>query len=114
YLFLCPFEDLQTSDGTCFRHPDIPAYWSLDPSGVERLTTETSRKLGFPSLALTRGIFGISWNKPIYLALRQFYKAKGFDPESQDIARVLRYPLYRLSSERDTSFAHCEHSHNDY
>ncbi|KAJ6611290.1 hypothetical protein B0H10DRAFT_1686768, partial [Mycena sp. CBHHK59/15] len=96
YLFLCPFEDLQTSDGTCFRHPDIPAYWSLDPSGVERLTTETSRKLGFPSLALTRGVFGISWNEPIYLALRQFYKAKGFDPESQDIARVLRYPLYRL------------------
>ncbi|KAJ6549629.1 hypothetical protein B0H10DRAFT_2128274 [Mycena sp. CBHHK59/15] len=101
YLFLCPLEDLQTADGTQFRHPDLPAYWSLDPSGIEELSTEEAENLGFPPLELTMEVHG-------NLPLRQFHEAKGFDPESQDVARHLGYPLYQISPEWETRFAYVE------
>ncbi|KAF7374188.1 hypothetical protein MSAN_00300700 [Mycena sanguinolenta] len=47
FLFLCPPEYLQIGKAT-FRWPDLPAYWSLDPSGTERLTLEEAVNLGFP------------------------------------------------------------------
>ncbi|KAJ6626730.1 hypothetical protein B0H10DRAFT_1998348 [Mycena sp. CBHHK59/15] len=97
YLFLCPLEDLQTADGTQFRHPDLPAYWSLDPSGIEELSTEEAENLGFPPLEFTMEVDGTSWPETIYSALHQFHEAKGFDPESQDVARHLGYPLYQIS-----------------
>ncbi|KAF7337088.1 hypothetical protein MVEN_02146000 [Mycena venus] len=79
--------------------PDCPAYWSLDPSGAERLSTEEAVELGFPSMRLLMRLGVWSWNGNVYATLRQFHQAKGFDPESQDIARHLGLPLYQLSSE---------------
>ncbi|KAJ6549637.1 hypothetical protein B0H10DRAFT_2128347 [Mycena sp. CBHHK59/15] len=101
YLFLCPLEDLQTADGTQFGHPDLPAYWSLDPSGIEELSTEEAENLGFPPLELTMEVHGLSWPEMTYSALCQFHQAKGFDPASQDVARHLGYPLYQ-----ETRFAY--------
>ncbi|KAJ7153842.1 hypothetical protein C8R46DRAFT_897824, partial [Mycena filopes] len=83
-----------------------PAYWSLDPSGVERLSTEEATRLGFPPLELTTKVWGMSWDASVYDGLRQFHQAKGFNPESQDVARHLGYPLYQLSEEVDPLFAH--------
>ncbi|KAJ6573598.1 hypothetical protein B0H10DRAFT_2105007 [Mycena sp. CBHHK59/15] len=108
YLFLCPLEDLQTADGTQFQHPDLLAFWSLNPLGIEKLSTEEAENLGFPSLELTMEVHGISWSETIYSALRQFHQAKGFDPESQDVARHLGYLLYHISPEWKTRFAYVE------
>ncbi|KAJ6620019.1 hypothetical protein B0H10DRAFT_2023335 [Mycena sp. CBHHK59/15] len=108
YLFLCPFDDLQTSDRTRFRCPDLPAYWSLDPSGLEILNAEEAENLGFPSLELIMEVWAPTWDGTIHEALRRFHRAKGFDPESQDVARSLGYPLYKLSSEQETEFAFFE------
>ncbi|KAJ6626688.1 hypothetical protein B0H10DRAFT_1759163, partial [Mycena sp. CBHHK59/15] len=96
YLFLCPLKDLQAANGTQFRHPDLLTYWSLDPLGIQKLSTEEAENLGFPPLELTMDICGISWPETSYSALRQFHQAKGFNPESQDVARHLGYPLYQV------------------
>jgi hypothetical protein len=107
YLFLCP---IQRGPGP-FGLPDVPAYWSLDPSGRERLTPLEAIELGFPSLDFTMTVWGQSWDEVFYAGLRTFHRGKGFDPDSQDIARHLGYPLYQLSGEPDTPLAHGEHSH---
>ncbi|KAJ7094186.1 hypothetical protein C8R44DRAFT_718600 [Mycena epipterygia] len=51
-------------------------------------------------------VYMLSWHQSVYEALSRFYAGKGFDPNSQDIARHLGYPLYELS--RPTDSAHIE------
>ncbi|KAJ6555910.1 hypothetical protein B0H19DRAFT_947949, partial [Mycena capillaripes] len=104
FLFLCPTENVRTSPSSFW--PECPAYWSLDTLGVERLTTEQAAKLGFPSFQLNTKIFARSWDATVYAGLRQFHKAKGFDADSQDVARYLGDPLFQLSHEIDVPFAH--------
>jgi hypothetical protein len=105
YLFVCPEKDLQIGPSS-FRFPDCPAYWSLDPSGVERLSSEEATELGFPYIELITSIVADSWDADVYAGLRQFHQAKGFDPESQDVAKHLGYPLCQLPSAMDDLFAH--------
>ncbi|KAJ6462835.1 hypothetical protein C8R45DRAFT_791769, partial [Mycena sanguinolenta] len=72
------------------------AYWSLDPSGVHRLSLKEATQLGFPSFEFTTKAEGCSWDSSVYEGLRQFHEARGFDPYSQDIARHLGHPLFQL------------------
>ncbi|KAJ7037126.1 hypothetical protein C8F04DRAFT_916634, partial [Mycena alexandri] len=95
YLFLCPPTAFQAGSSS-FRWPDSPAYWSLDPLGIEHLSTEEAMALGFPSLLLNTIVYGYSCDASVYAGLRQFHAAKGFDSDSQDVARHLGYPLYEL------------------
>ncbi|KAJ7035163.1 hypothetical protein C8F04DRAFT_1099284 [Mycena alexandri] len=101
YLFLCPQNEFQTGSSS-FKWPDWSAYWSLDPLGVERLTAKEATSLGFPSLLFTTTIAGRSWDASVYTGLRQFHTAKGFDPESQEIARHLGCPMYTISSRTES------------
>ncbi|KAJ7111773.1 hypothetical protein C8R44DRAFT_882828 [Mycena epipterygia] len=48
------------------------------------------------------------WDASVYAGLRQFHRAKGFDPESQDVARLLGHPLFQISSKFEPPFAHVE------
>ncbi|KAJ7804744.1 hypothetical protein B0H14DRAFT_3869068 [Mycena olivaceomarginata] len=48
------------------------------------------------------------WGANVYAALRQFHQAKGFDPDSQDVAWRLGYPLFQLPSAVDALFAHVD------
>ncbi|KAJ6534558.1 hypothetical protein B0H10DRAFT_1859275 [Mycena sp. CBHHK59/15] len=108
FLFLCPLTDFQSVDSNHFRIPDCAAYWSLDPSGVERLGMEEAEKLGFPSIELDIRVEGHSWDANIYAGLRQFHSGKGFEPDSQDLTRHLGYPFFQLSREFTPPFAHGE------
>ncbi|KAJ6577000.1 hypothetical protein DFH09DRAFT_1450618 [Mycena vulgaris] len=101
YLFLCSEKDLQPEPFS-FRWPDCPAYWALDPSGVERLSTEDAQNIGFPAIQLTTNISGIYYDATVYSGIREFHQAKGFDPDSQDIARNLDDPLFQLSGALNT------------
>ncbi|KAJ7899757.1 hypothetical protein B0H13DRAFT_2518450, partial [Mycena leptocephala] len=107
YLFVCPEKYLQIGPSS-FRFPDCPAYWSLDPLGAERLSPEEAADLGFPSIGLITIIFPDSWDAGVYSGLRQFHQAKGFDPDSQEVARHLGYPLLQLTSAMDPLFAHVD------
>ncbi|KAF7337164.1 hypothetical protein MVEN_02154400 [Mycena venus] len=105
FLFLCPGDDFQTGP-LSFRWPDCPAYWSLDPWGVDRLSMEEATQLGFPLIQQTTEVWGCHWDDRVYAGLRHFDQGKGFDPDSQDVARHLGYPLFKLSSKIGPPFAH--------
>ncbi|KAJ6462970.1 hypothetical protein C8R45DRAFT_1220440 [Mycena sanguinolenta] len=106
FLFLCPLKHFHT--GPSLKWPDSPAYWSLDKSGAGQLTPEDAANLGFPSV-LSTNILGFSWDASVYAGLRQFHKAKGFDPDSQDVARHLGHELYQVSG----PFAHIDEVYSD-
>ncbi|KAF7353211.1 hypothetical protein MSAN_01508800 [Mycena sanguinolenta] len=102
YLFVCPPQDLRTSTerhASLYQWPACPAYWSLDPSGADRLSTEDARNLGFPAIHTETVVGGLSWDHSIYQGLRRFHEGKGFNPESQEVARRLGYPVFEASSD---------------
>ncbi|KAJ6580611.1 hypothetical protein B0H19DRAFT_1111916 [Mycena capillaripes] len=107
FLFLCPETHFQAGPSS-FTWPNCPAYWSLDASGTERLSMDEAMRLGFPAPKLSTKIWGRSWDASVYAGLRQFHRAKGFNPDSQDVARHLGHPLYQLVSEVDAPFAHVD------
>ncbi|KAJ7340564.1 hypothetical protein DFH08DRAFT_811782 [Mycena albidolilacea] len=75
---------------------------------AERLSSEDAASLGFPTTQLSTLVVGCSWDASVYAGIRQFHQAKGFDPESQDVAQHLGRPLYELSSKINVPFAHIE------
>jgi hypothetical protein len=93
YLFLCPVKDLQAGPSS-FRWADCTAYWSFDPAGVQYLSLAEARQLGFPTIQFTITVKGFSWDASVYAGLRKFHEGKGFDPDSQDVARHLGEPLF--------------------
>ncbi|KAJ7846090.1 hypothetical protein B0H14DRAFT_2773396 [Mycena olivaceomarginata] len=107
WLFVCPDDQLRS--GPCsFRWPDCATYWSRDPFGAVRLSTEEAEEAGFPLIKLKIKVGGRAWNTIDYAALWRFHQAKGFVPNSQEIARHLGHPLYQLCDELavEASFAH--------
>lgn len=102
FLFLCPGEDFEISPSS-FRWPECPVYWSRHPSGADTLTGEEA---GFPPIELTSSIHGHYWDTSVYARLRQFYPAKGFDPDGLDVARYLGHPVFRLSCGMNAAFDH--------
>ncbi|KAF7330727.1 hypothetical protein MSAN_02445300 [Mycena sanguinolenta] len=97
YLFVCPPQDFRTGTEphvNVYQWPACPAYWSLDPSGADRLSTEDARILGFPTIHIETTMSGFSWDHSVYKGLRRFHEGKGFDPDSREVARKLGYPLY--------------------
>jgi hypothetical protein len=69
---------------------------------------EDATALGFPSISLSMNVIGRSWDASVYTGLCQFHQAKGFDPDSQDVARHRDQPLCQLAGEIDPLFAHGE------
>ncbi|KAJ7806175.1 hypothetical protein B0H13DRAFT_1669943, partial [Mycena leptocephala] len=106
YLFLCPSAELQAEDPTCFQIPAQPAYWSLDPSGVKRLSGKVAEDLGFPAIHVQMVAVARSWDASVYDGIRQFHESKGFDPYSQEVAIELGCPLLELSCDLETLFVH--------
>ncbi|KAF7353163.1 hypothetical protein MSAN_01503800 [Mycena sanguinolenta] len=103
YLFICPPEDFHTDTephANLYQWPACPVYWSLDPSGADRLSTEDTKSLGFPAIHIETVIDGYSWDSGVYKGLQRFHEGKGFDPDSQEVARQLGYLLYEVSSNR--------------
>ncbi|KAJ7369176.1 hypothetical protein DFH08DRAFT_984134 [Mycena albidolilacea] len=82
-----------------FQWPYRPAYWSLDPSGTFPLSTEDANMLGFPIIHIETCIHGYFFKDGVYDASRRFQQGKGLNPESQEAAINLGYPLYKLSDE---------------
>ncbi|KAJ7081922.1 hypothetical protein C8R44DRAFT_652802 [Mycena epipterygia] len=110
YLFLCPLGNLQPDIPSRCWASDWPAYWSLDPTGVQRLSADEASARGLPAIEVGKEVDGIWWDSSVYDGLRQFHESKGFDPDTQDVAQYLGYPLFKLSSENDVPVAHSEFS----
>ncbi|KAJ7277331.1 hypothetical protein C8J57DRAFT_1223079 [Mycena rebaudengoi] len=107
YLFLCPVGNLQCDDSpTCFQSPSCLAYWSFDPSGVDRISDELVRELGFPAIEFQMRVYGLSWNESVYAGIHQFHEAKGYDPYGQEVALALGCPVFQITRGRDALSAH--------
>ncbi|KAF8214535.1 hypothetical protein K438DRAFT_881395 [Mycena galopus ATCC 62051] len=106
YLFLCPLAEFETDIPGCFAIPDCIAYWSINPSGAERLSAEEARTLGLPDIESWMEVGVRYWDSSVYDGICQFQEAKGFDPYSPDVAIELGYPLFQVSCQRDDIFAH--------
>ncbi|KAK7029955.1 hypothetical protein R3P38DRAFT_2775401 [Favolaschia claudopus] len=102
FLFLCPPKSFKVGPGS-FRCPDCIGYWSLDPSGLDQLSAEQAAELGFPAISVSILGEGRYWSETVYAGLRQFHQGKGFNPDSQDLARHLGVPLYELYSDYEKS-----------
>ncbi|KAF7353371.1 hypothetical protein MSAN_01525700 [Mycena sanguinolenta] len=96
YIFLCPFEHLRTKQSAQFQQPQVPAYWSTDPSGHESNTLDLVTSPGCLSMNFRMEVWGWSWDESVYAGLWKFHKGKGFDPSSRDISVFLKLPLYHL------------------
>ncbi|KAJ7315817.1 hypothetical protein DFH08DRAFT_820388 [Mycena albidolilacea] len=70
-----PASDFSEDFGTVpssFRWQDCPAYWSLDPSGVHRLSLARATQLGFPHFRFATQVYGCCWDASVYEGLRNF------------------------------------------
>lgn len=56
-------------------------------------------RFGFPAISWSRRVRIRFWDDGVYAAVRKFHEEKGFDPDSQDLVRQMRYPLFRISDE---------------
>jgi hypothetical protein len=109
YLFLWPLAELQAEDPACLRIPDCIAYWSLDPSGLKRLSGEVAEDLGFPAIQVEMYAYGKSWDASVYDGICKFHEAKGFDPYGQEVAIALGCRAVQLSCDREALLAHRTH-----
>ncbi|KAJ7064472.1 hypothetical protein C8F01DRAFT_768737 [Mycena amicta] len=76
-------------------------FWSLDPLGREQLSWKEARERGFPKLVASNSVrtYQRQWDACVYEEIRAMHIAKGFDPDSQDVARHLGHPLFELVSD---------------
>ncbi|KAJ6464500.1 hypothetical protein C8R45DRAFT_1080092 [Mycena sanguinolenta] len=107
----CIFAELEEEAGV--EDYACPAYWSLDPSGADHLSTEDARILGFPAIHVETSMSGNFWHGSVYKGLRRFHGGKGLDPESPEVARRLGYPLYEVLSDRVPFPAREGYGHRD-
>ncbi|KAF7341584.1 hypothetical protein MSAN_02055500 [Mycena sanguinolenta] len=93
FLFICPAKEFQTEPWT-FAWPACPAYWSLDPSGVERLSVEEAVSFGFPAITPCIQIQALSWDTTVYEGICEFRQAS-----TEDLGLL----SYHLSGHKDNA-----------
>ncbi|KAJ7930773.1 hypothetical protein B0H13DRAFT_2264091 [Mycena leptocephala] len=95
YLFLFPLQvDVVNNLLTVTNPPDTEKYyWAFDPVGLNRLTHETVEDFGLPAVEFSIGLMGRRWEESDYDMIRDFHVAKRFDPDTQDTAIAMGYPL---------------------
>ncbi|KAJ7676713.1 hypothetical protein DFH06DRAFT_1168875 [Mycena polygramma] len=109
YLFICPLAELQ-SDLAYFRVPDCPAYWSLDPSGVEGLNADEASVMGFSDIKFHMAVGGRSWDDNDYAGIRTFHESRGFDAYTQEAAIAMGCPLVEMTCDRYALLGHSKSS----
>jgi hypothetical protein len=100
YLFLFP-PQVEILDGqlTVINPPDAEkSYWAFDPAGLDQLTHEIAEDIGLPTPKFVILLEGLFLEEKETHLIREFHAAKGFDPESQDAAIAMGYPLVDIES----------------
>ncbi|KAK6984914.1 hypothetical protein R3P38DRAFT_3230938 [Favolaschia claudopus] len=99
-LFLPPISMFFTPDRSSIRYPTEQPFW-FDPLGMEPLSAAQAKVLGLPEVEITIIVESQYLDQSGLEAVREFYRAKGFDPDSQDLAKHLENPLYYFGNEGD-------------
>ncbi|KAJ7231630.1 hypothetical protein C8J57DRAFT_179528 [Mycena rebaudengoi] len=93
YLFLFrPQVELVDGRITVMNPPNSEKYyWAFDPAGLDRLTHQTTEDIDLPTPEFS---IELSGTDDRYCGLiRDIHAAKGFDPDSQEAAIAIGYPL---------------------
>ncbi|KAJ7757339.1 hypothetical protein DFH07DRAFT_772821 [Mycena maculata] len=96
HLFVCPLQFLiSVRDNRYTLAPSdfSPYFWASGPAGTKLLAPDECDNLGLPRLKLSFQSWGTFWEPYHYSAIQEFHQAKGFDPESLDVTRLLRLPI---------------------
>ncbi|KIJ39729.1 hypothetical protein M422DRAFT_257562 [Sphaerobolus stellatus SS14] len=90
YLFI---QNPVMDQSGCFKNPH--GYWSLCPSGTTRLNVRQAYSLGIDHLPRLERI--VHTAKYVYHpkkdVLKQMYEARGFKAESDEVSKMMGYPL---------------------
>ncbi|KAJ7818702.1 hypothetical protein B0H14DRAFT_2601131 [Mycena olivaceomarginata] len=84
-----PSNKVEVLDGqlAVINPPDAEKYyWAFDPAGLDQLTHEIAEDIGLPTPKFTIEPWGLSLEEEETNLIREFHAAKGFDPESRDVA----------------------------
>uniref|UniRef100_A0A0W0FBX3 Uncharacterized protein n=1 Tax=Moniliophthora roreri TaxID=221103 RepID=A0A0W0FBX3_MONRR len=96
YLFIRPIPRL-SDDETAWRSwADNTYFWSLVPSGHDKMSESTRVSLGLSSYKTQIDIRRRSWSFETYGVLERFQHFKRFDSKTTDYARSLSYPLMQV------------------
>ncbi|KAJ7235349.1 hypothetical protein C8J57DRAFT_1530782 [Mycena rebaudengoi] len=96
YLFLPPVNiDVSGSHTALLSPPEGHGayHWAFDPQGLQRLPEDTWEQLGLPRVHFHASLDAVQWGRTDYDLIGSFHSAKGFEPNSQDVAIELGYPL---------------------
>jgi len=97
HIFVCPVSIRHEGPRIGLEFPDADQmYWSLDPCGNTRMTQDECDAIGLPRLRFLFLPIARFWHEYHYNAIREFYEAKGFDPNSDDVTRLLDLPLAQV------------------
>ncbi|KAK7013002.1 hypothetical protein R3P38DRAFT_1514587 [Favolaschia claudopus] len=99
-LSLPPLSAFLTPDGTHLQYPTEQPCW-FDPVRNEPLSMDKAEMLGLPAIELTIDVTSVYIDKSTLQQLREFHQGKGFDPDSQEIAKHLGYALYYFGNTGD-------------
>jgi len=95
-------------------HPREALYWSFDPRGKTRLTSEMAEMIGVPCVFFESWVTGSSWAQKDYDILAEFHSAKGFDPFSLQVAVELGYPVLGPKTASHTSLSEIDEDEVEY
>ncbi|KAJ7303630.1 hypothetical protein DFH08DRAFT_54637 [Mycena albidolilacea] len=100
YLFrFHPQVEILDSQVTVINPPDAEKYyWAFDPAGLDQLTHEIAEEIGLPTPKFSIHPDALLLKKEETNLFHEFHAAKGFDPESQDAAIAMRYPLVDIEA----------------
>ncbi|KAJ7787193.1 hypothetical protein B0H14DRAFT_2954908 [Mycena olivaceomarginata] len=100
YLFLFnPQVEVLDGQIIVINPPDAEKYyWSFDPAGLDQLTHEIAEDIGLPTPKFMIVPHGLFLEEEETNLICEFHAAKGFDPESQDIAIAMGYPLVDIEA----------------
>ncbi|KAJ7112037.1 hypothetical protein C8R43DRAFT_1040973 [Mycena crocata] len=76
-------------------------YWSLDSSGVTRLSQAMCDSLGIPRLQFVFFHGGNCWQPYHYNAIRDFFEEKGFDSYGPDVTHLLGLPIAEMDLDQE-------------
>ncbi|KAJ7907223.1 hypothetical protein B0H13DRAFT_699074 [Mycena leptocephala] len=100
HIFLCPISVRHEGLRIGLEFPESDYfYWSLDSAGNSRMTLAECDYIGLPRLEFMFLPTAKFWHEYHYNAVREFSEARGFNPHSSEVARLLGLPLVEIESE---------------
>ncbi|KAK7007497.1 hypothetical protein R3P38DRAFT_2792265 [Favolaschia claudopus] len=102
-LFLPPLSAFLALGCTHLQYPTLQTeqpFW-FDPISKQPLSGKTAQELGLPEIEIAIRVKSQYLDQSTLKSLREFHRAKGFAPDTQDIAKQLKNPLYYFGNEGD-------------